>query len=159
MRPDPNIIKAANAAKEILGNNEKLTIQELRVFLENSFNSTRSLKDQKMMNYNFFSQYIPRIGLRFAVEMMFNTEPKQLYLAVVSVNPPAAIYQKYPTFEKAFLFTDIDFESPWSAQRFNEMLFTLKNIPSSKKTTFIIDIKAVTFLQKGVIHLENYGWT
>ena len=39
------------------------------------------------------------------------------------------------------------------------MLFTLKNIPSDPKTTFIIDIKAVTFVKKGITHLENYGWT
>lgn len=159
MRADPLMMKAANATKELLGDQDKMSAPELRVFLDNAFSNVTAYKDQKMLNYNFFSQYIPRIGMRFAVEMLFNTEPKQLYLAIASVNPPASIYQKYPKFEKAILFTDIDFTSPWSAQRFTEMLFTLKNMPSNPKTTFIIDIKAITFLKKGVTHIDNYGWT
>jgi hypothetical protein len=111
-RHDPDIVKAANAAKEMLGTKEPMSGPQLRVFLEKSFTNTKAIAEQQMMNYNFFSQYIPKIGAKFAVEMMFNTDPKQLYLAIVSVNPPASIYQKMPKFEKAILFADIDFDSP-----------------------------------------------
>ena len=159
MRPDPPMTSVIKETKRLLKIQEQLSMPELRVAVEKAFDDFKASDSQKMMDYNFFSQYIPRIGLRFAVEMMFNTEPKQLYLAVVSVNPPASIYQRHPKFEKAILFTDIDFDSPWSAQAFNELLFTLKNMPSDPKTTFIIDIKAVKFYDKGVAQLDSYAWT
>ena len=158
MRPDPNIMKVASTTKEMLGEKTKMSIPELKVFVENAFNENTSFKDLKMLNYNFFSQYIPRIGLRVAVEMVFNTDPNKLYIAILSVNPPASLYQKVKKFEKSIFITDIDFESPWSAQRFNETLYTFKNMPSDPKTTFIIDIKWVSFLAKGVSHVEDYGW-
>mmetsp|Transcript_1227 Transcript_1227/g.1185 ORF Transcript_1227/g.1185 Transcript_1227/m.1185 type:complete len:160 (+) Transcript_1227:525-1004(+) len=159
MRPDPPMVNVIKATKQILGINDRTSIPELRVVVEEKFDSYKTLDSLKMLDYDYFSQYIPRIGLRFGIEMMFNTEPKQLYLAVVSINPPASIYQRYPRFEKAIFFSDIDFDSPWSAQRFNELLFSMKNMPSNPKTTLIIDIKAVRFLNKGVAQLDSYAWT
>lgn len=157
-RPDPPMLNVITSTKELLGYKDQMSVPELRVAIENAFDNYKAHELEKMLDYNFFSQYIPRIGMRFAVEMMFNTDPKQLYVAVVSINPPGSLYQKNPKFEKAILFTDIDFQSPWSAQAFNEMLFTFKNMPSNIKTTFIVDIKAVQFIDKGVTRLENYGW-
>lgn len=158
-RPDPPMLSVATTTQALLGLRDKLSLGELRATLENAFNNFKAYDLEKMMDYNFFSQYIPRIGFRVSIDMMFNTDPKKLYVAVMSVNPPAALYQKNPKFEKAILFTDIDYNSPWSAQSFNETTFTLKNMPSNQKTTLIVDIKAVNFLAKGVIQLEDYGWT
>jgi hypothetical protein len=157
-RIDPPMQNVIASTKELLGIQEQMSVPELRATLISQFDNYKAYEHEKMLDYNFFSQYIPRIGMRFAVEMMFKTEPKQLYIAVVSVNPPGSIYQKYPKFEKAILFTDIDFQSAWTAQAFNEMMFTFKNMPSNIKTTFVIDIKAVQFLDKGVTRLDNYGW-
>ena len=158
LRPDPIMMKVASTTKELLGEKSKMSVPELKVFVENAFNENTSFKDLKMLNYNFFSQYIPRIGLRFAVEMVFNTDPNKLYIAILSVNPPASLYQKVKKFDKSIFITDIDFDSSWSAQKFNETLYSFKNMPSDPKTTFIIDIKSISFLAKGVSHVEDYGW-
>lgn len=159
LRPDPTMMKVAVATKNLKFKNEKMTIPEMRVWLDGAFEDYSAYKDQQLLNYNFFSQYIPRIGLRFSLEMMFNTDSEYLYSAIVSLHPPGSLYQKDPKFEKAIMFTNIDYNSPWTAQRFNETLFSFKNMPSNHRSVFIIDIKAITFQKKGIAHIEDYGWT
>jgi len=159
LRPDPSMMNVATTTKDILFNKTKMSVPEMKVWLDGIFNNYKSLKDHKMLNYNFFSQYIPRLGIRFAVEMMFNTDPEFLYVAVVSVHPPGSLYQKYPKFEKAIMFTDLDFDSPWTAQKFNEIMFTFKNMPSNHRAVFIIDIKAISYKNQGIAYVKDYGWT
>ena len=158
-RADPGMMQVAAATKDILFNKSQLTIPELRVWLEGVFNNHVSSANQRMLNYNFFSQYIPRIGLRFAVEMLFNADPEFIYVVILSAMPPGNLYQKKPRFKEAIMITDIDYKSAQTAQKFHETLYTFKNLPSNHRTTFIVDIKAIKFKNKGVALMENYGWT
>ena len=134
------------------------SLPELKVFLETSF--TGSLEDQNLLiDMRYFSQYIPKLGFRFAVEMVYNSEPNTFYVALCSLNPPADYYQRHSNSLKVVSFTEMNWLSKLRAQQFGESLFSFKNVPSNHKTTMIIDIKTVTIKNKGIAQIEDYGWT
>ena len=158
IRDDPSMVQVAVATKNILFNRAQMTIPQIRVWLEGLFNNYMT-SSTLMLDYDYFSQYIPRLGMRFAAQTMFNADPNFLYVAIVSVHPPGSLYQKIPEFKEAIMVTDIDYKSPVTAQKFNEILFSFRNMPSDHKSVFIIDIKAISFRDKGIAHIEDYGWT
>ena len=54
---------------------------------------------ENMINMNYSSEYISEIGFRFAIDMMYNCPPGQVYVVICSLNPPGSLYKKEPNFE------------------------------------------------------------
>lgn len=53
--------------------------------------------------------------MRVGLEMILRGEPKSIYIATLSLNPPGSLYKVPPVFEKAVLFTEIDWNSRQTA--------------------------------------------
>lgn len=92
-----------------------MTLEEITEWAQSLFKDI-PIGNKKFLDLSFFSQYIPDFGMRFNVEMILRSEPKNIYIAIASLNPPGALYQDKPEFEKAVLFTQINWESKMSAQ-------------------------------------------
>lgn len=149
-RVDPQLKLAILALKDIYDRHVWETLDSTINWAEKLFVDTpaEGKKIFKMSDLNFFSQFVPEFGMRFTIEMVFRCDPKKVYIAVCSLNPPGSLYDENPEFEKAVLFTGVDFNSKMSGQKFAQPMFTFKNLPLNPKLHMIIDIKEFDFGKK-----------
>lgn len=139
-RPDSHLKTVMVYLKESFKRQKIETLDEITEWAKTLFKNV-SPENWVFLNMNFFSQCIPEFGLRFGLEMILRGEPKSIYIATMSLNPPGSLYKTPPVFEKSVLFTEIDWESKQSAQKFSQELYTFWNLPLDLNLHFIIDIK------------------
>lgn len=113
----------------------------------------------EMLPMNYFSQYIPEVGFRFGLDMMFNCPRDQLYIALVSINPPANYYKKDRSLDKLVVVKDLDFDSSTKTPKFKESMYVFSNVPMDFNAHVLIDIKAVKFSKSGITEVSDFAWT
>ncbi|CAI2387684.1 unnamed protein product [Moneuplotes crassus] len=111
------------------------------------------------LQMNFFSQYISEIGFRFGLDMLFNCPRDQLYIAIVSINPPANYYKKERSLDKIVVIKELDFDSSIRTPKFKDSMFIISNVPVDYNTHLLVDIKSVKFNSNGKTEMEDFAWT
>lgn len=103
--------------------------------------------DAKYINLNYFSQYIPDVGFRFSIDMVYNWNPNLIYTVLVTINPPGAFYNEGEDVDasRVLVYNEIDFDSHVRMQKFLETLYAFVNVPENQGSHMIIDIKSVEF--------------
>jgi hypothetical protein len=112
-----------------------------------------------LVNITYFSEYISDIGFKFNVDWVFGLNAKNLYIVIWSLNPPGNMYQASPSFEKIWLYTDVNLNSPLGLQQFIESFFVFKNVPVDFRAHMIIDIKSIKFRKNAATEITDYAWT
>lgn len=123
-RVDPKINDTLKSMRVLMFKDKKFTKQLLKKvkkkkqddvtnleFLQNFFTDVSKTQDE-IIDLNYFSQYIQEIGFKVGIEMMFNCVPGQIYIALISLNPPGSMYRfKEKSFEKVIVLNEIDYKS------------------------------------------------
>ena len=171
IRKDPLVTESLDHLKEIARNDKnfkkkikklfkKKAVEELLPdeFISCLFDDVERAP-QELIDVNYFSQYIPEIGFRFSLDLIFHCDPYQIYAAVCSINPPGSLYQEEPGYEKVIVFNEIDFDSNVKGQKFTETFYSFVNVPSNEKVHMIVDLKAIKFKKTGEVEIKDYAWT
>ena len=126
--------------------------------LNHIFENNEKAHEAKI-DLNYFSQFIPEIGLKFSIDLMYNCDPNLIYVGIWSVNPPGGLYNEPKNFGKVVLYNEIDFKSYIRAQKFSDIFYSFVNVPMQASSNVIIDIKSIKFLKDGKSEINDYGWT
>ena len=114
---------------------------------------------ENLIDLNYFSQYIPEIGFRFSVDLVYNLDPNMMYVVICSVNPPGSFYRDEKSLDRIIVYNNIDFESRVKGQKFMETFYGFINIPIKKNTHMIVDVKSIKFRKKEATEIKDYAWT
>ncbi|CAI2359223.1 unnamed protein product [Moneuplotes crassus] len=113
----------------------------------------------EIIDINYFSQYIHSIGFRFNIDLVFNADPRMIYVAICCINPPGSLYQQPIGYDKVIEFNEIDFNSHVKGQKFHESFYAFVNVPSNENVHMIVDIKAIKIHKKKEAEIIDYAWT
>ena len=114
---------------------------------------------ENLINLNYFSQYIPEIGFRFSIDLVYNCDPSMIYVVICSINPPGSLYKEKKSFERLIVYSDVNFDSHVRGQKFTETFYAFVNVPIDKKAHMIIDVKSIKFKKKEATEIKDYAWS
>ena len=95
------------------------------------------------MDLKYYSDYDEKIGFKVAVDGLHNLDKNSIFIAIYCIFPDGALYSEDFDPLKIHINSNINWNSPKGSIKFNEGYSVFKNIPFSKNSCIIIDIRKV----------------
>ena len=117
----------------------------------------KNTNNPTLLDMNFYSSYIPKIGFRYNLEALVGVQSKnQLYQVLGSIVPPGSPYvNDKRTMFAAFPFSFCDWDSKQDFIKFNEDDIVLNGLEVYKSSCILLDINTYDIQKKEIKH---YGF-
>lgn len=156
-KDDPPLRETAQLLLNAEGINREMEDQEMIAYLDEKIqrNSATGLIDLL-----YFAKYRQESGFKFALDGLHNAPTAQPYVGLFMLNPPGDfyVYDDEPNVSKLQLNSVLDWEGPLLSPRFLDGYMTFKDIPFSKNSHLVIDVRTVNLL-KHPPQFSHVGWT